>query len=179
MTKGDPIVKKLILSFGLLFCFSAYLLAGSGEVSDFNALRSTSTPVAPPPVPLYRRQKPEIEFEVSNYLYKELIQKTPQGPDEQFVKLTGVKYGVSKENINRGYLRDPFFTDRQIRFMVGLLDYDGGLYVEEDDGSLTTIPYKKKKGCLSLYLDTRKLVYYPIQVPNTHLELYPFSGLGL
>lgn len=46
-------MKKLILGFGLLFCFSAYLLAGSGEASDFNALQSTSTPVAPPPpVPL-------------------------------------------------------------------------------------------------------------------------------
>ncbi|GHT45466.1 hypothetical protein AGMMS49936_02740 [Endomicrobiia bacterium] len=160
-------MKKLILSFGLLFCFSACLLAGSVEVSDFNALQSASTP-----------KEPEIEFEVSNYLYRELIQKTPQGPDEQFMKLTGVKYGVSKENINREHLRDPFFTGTQIRFMVGLLDYDGGLYVDEDNGdstSITSIPYKNK-GRLSLYLDARELIYYPIQVLDTTLSCIPFLG---
>ncbi|GHT50935.1 hypothetical protein AGMMS49990_04270 [Endomicrobiia bacterium] len=169
-------MKKLILSFGLLFCFSACLLASDGEVSDFNALQSTSTPVATPPLPLYRRQKPEIEFEVSDYSYKELVQKTPLRPNGQFMKFTGVMYGFSRENFNRGYLRDPFFTDSQIRFMFGFLDYDGCKKKDPkyDDYS---IPYKEK-WCPSFYLDTRKLVHYPIQVLDTHLELYPFSGLG-
>ncbi|GHT57036.1 hypothetical protein AGMMS50233_10030 [Endomicrobiia bacterium] len=170
-------MKKLILSFGLLFCFSVYLLAGSGEVSDFNALQSTSTPVAPPlSTPLYRRQKPEIGFEVSDYSYKELGQKTPLRPSGQLMKFTGVMYGFSRENFNRGYLRDPFFTDSQIRFMFGFLDYDGWKKKDLKDNDYH-IPHKEK-WCPSFYLDTRKLVHYPIQVPNTHIELYPFSGLG-
>ncbi|GHT36358.1 hypothetical protein AGMMS49593_00950 [Endomicrobiia bacterium] len=125
---------------------------------------------------MYRRQKPEIEFEVSDYLYKETGPKTPLRPSGQIMKFTGAMYGFSKENINRKYLRDPFFTDWQIRFMFGLIDYDGWKRKDPRDDDYS-IPYKEKASPVFCF-GIRKLIYYPIQVLDTHLELYPFSGLG-
>ncbi|GHT51345.1 hypothetical protein AGMMS49990_05450 [Endomicrobiia bacterium] len=84
---------------------------------------------------MYKRQKPEIEFEVSYYSYLEPMAWV----------LNGIKYGVSIENFNRKCLLDPFFTDSQIRFMVGNVDLEP-FY---DDGALPYgAPHKFFEGCI-------------------------------